>query len=162
MLEPMKRETARAGDRGSLASFAYRLGRVLDARGSHDDASGLFPVPNHEPAETALPNHEAAETAFDRVVWRSARARELARRGRIDEAVRLARESVMRSEGSDNLRLRCEGLEDLVHIMRAAGRPREAIPALEDLVRVRERKGEPVAAAKARSLLEQLKTTAVA
>jgi len=153
---------ARAGDRLGLVWAYYNLGRVLDARGAHYDASGLFPVPNHELAETALPNHEAAETAFDRVVLRSARARELARRGRIDEAVRLAREAVMRSEGSDNLRLRCEGLEDLVHILRAAGRPSEAIPALEDLVRVRERKGEPVAAAKARSLLDQLKTTAVA
>ena len=34
--------------------------------------------------------------------------------------------------------------------------------AVEELVRLRERKGEPVAAAKARSLLDQLKTTAVA
>ncbi len=54
------------------------------------------------------------------------------------------------------------GLEDLVHVLLAAGRPGEAIPAVEELVRLRERKGEPVAAAKARSLLEQLRATAIA
>lgn len=68
----------------------------------------------------------------------------------------------MRAEPSDNLPERCVGLEDLVHVLLAAGRPGEAIPAVEELVRLRERKGEPVAAAKARSLLEQLRATAVA
>jgi hypothetical protein len=78
------------------------------------------------------------------------------------QASALAREAVARAEPSDNLRLRCDGLEDLAHVLRAAGRPGEAIPAVEELVLLRERKAEPVAAAKARSLLEQLKATAVA
>jgi hypothetical protein len=69
-------------------------------------------------------------------------ARLAAREGRFDEARSL--------------------IEDLVHVLLAAGRPGEAIPAVEELVRLRERKGEPVAAAKARSLLGQLRATAVA
>ena len=35
----------------------------------------------------------------------------------------------------------------------------EAIPAIKKVVYLRERKGEPVAAAKARSRLEQVRTT---
>jgi len=143
---------ARAGDRWRLAGFAHSLGRVLDSRGAQDEAEQLFVVANDE----------AGQTKYDQVFWRSARARELARRGQIEEAVRLAREAVVRAEPSDNLRLKCEGLEDLVHVLLAAGRPGEVIPAVEELVRLRERKGEPVAAAKARSLLGQLRATAIA
>ncbi|HEX9379968.1 MAG TPA: AAA family ATPase, partial [Gaiellaceae bacterium] len=142
----------RAGDRAKLADFTYNLGRVLDARGDHDEAGRLFPIPEKE----------SAQTPADQVSWCSARARELARRGQLEEAVRVAREAVVRAEPSDNLRLRCAGLEDLVHVLLAAGRPGEAIPTVETLVRLRERKGEPVAAAKARSLLGQLRATAVA
>ncbi|MDQ3066510.1 MAG: hypothetical protein M3R12_05075, partial [Actinomycetota bacterium] len=141
--------SARAGDRLGLVR-AYRLGRVLDARGSHDDVGGLFPVSNNE----------AAETALDQVVWRSARARELARCGQVEEAVALARHAITLAEPSDNLRLRCEGLEALIHVLLAAERRGEAIPAVEELLHLRERKGEPVAAGKARSLLRQLRATA--
>jgi len=149
--EGLERAT-RAGDRWRLPGFAHNLGRVLDARGAQDEAEVLLIVPSDE----------AAPTTRDQVFWRSARARELARRGQIEEAVMLAREAVVRAEPSDNLRLRCEGLEDLVHILLAAERQGEAIPAVEELLRLRERKGEPVAAATARSLLEQLRATAVA
>jgi tetratricopeptide (TPR) repeat protein len=142
---------ARAGDRWTLAEFAHLLGRVLDARGAQGEAEQLLVVPSDE----------AGQTAYDHIFWRSVRARELARRGRIEEAVTLAREAVVRAAPSDNLRLKCEGLEDLVHVLLAAGRPGEAIPAVEELVRLRERKGEPVAAAKARSLLAQLRPTAM-
>jgi len=143
---------ARAGDRWRLGGFAHSLGRVLDARGDYDEAGRFF----------LIPETEITQTAADQIFWRSARARELARRGQIEEAVRLARDAAVRAAPSDNLRLRCEGLEDLVHVLLAAGRPGEAIPTVEELVRLRERKGEPVAAAKARSLLEQLRATAIA
>jgi len=125
---------------------------VLDSRGAQDEAEQLFVVADDE----------AGQTKYDQVFWRSAQARELARGGQIEDAVRLAREAVELAEPSDNLRLKCEGLEDLVHVLLAAGRPGEVIPAVEELVRLRERKGEPVAAAKARSLLGQLRATAVA
>jgi DNA-binding SARP family transcriptional activator len=143
---------ARAGAHSLHALLAYRLGRVIDARGDHDDVGRLLVVPTEE----------AGQTALGQVFWRSARAREFARGGQIEEAVGLAREAVTLAERSDDLRFRCEGLEDLVHVLRAAGRPGEAIPAVGELVRLRERKGEPVAAARARSLLEQLRATAVA
>jgi hypothetical protein len=134
-----------------LADFSYALGRVIDARGEHDEAGQLFPIPEKE----------IAHTPADQVFWRSARARELARGDQIEEAVGLAREAVALAERSDDLRFRCEGLEDLVHVLHAARRPGDAIPAVKELVHLRERKGEPVAAAKARSLLEQLRAAAV-
>jgi tetratricopeptide (TPR) repeat protein len=143
---------ARAGDRWKLSDFGHSLGRVLDSRGAQDEAEQLFVVANDD----------AGQTKYAQVFWRSAQARELARRGQIEEAVRLAREAVVRAEPSDNLRLRCVGLEDLVHVLLAAGRPGEAIRPLEELVRLRERKGEPVAAAKAHSPLGQLRATATA
>jgi predicted ATPase/DNA-binding SARP family transcriptional activator len=149
--EGLERAT-RAGDRWRLPRFAHSLGRVLDARGAQDEAEELLIVPSDE----------AGPTQLDQVFWRSARARELARRGQIEEAVALAREAVLHAELADNLRLRCEGLEDLVQVLLAAERQSEAIPAVEELLRLRERKGEPVAAAKARLLLGQLRATAVA
>jgi class 3 adenylate cyclase/DNA-binding winged helix-turn-helix (wHTH) protein len=142
----------RAGARALHALLAYRLGRVIDAREDHDDVGGLLVVPTEE----------AGQTALGQVFWRSARARELARGGQIEEAVGLAREAVALAEGSDDLRFRCERLEDLVQVLDAAGSPGEAIPAVEELLRLRERKGETVAASRARSLLEQLRATAVA
>jgi hypothetical protein len=142
---------ARAGDRGILDVLAYTLGRLLDERGDHDEPGRSF----------LIPEKEIAHTAADQVFWRSARARELARRGQIEEAVRLAGQAVALARRSDNLHLRCSPVEDLVHVLRAAGRPGEAIPLVEELVRLRERKGEPIAAAKARSLLEQLRAPAV-
>jgi len=141
---------ARAGDRALLTGLAYRLGRVLDARGDHDDVDRLLVV-----------RTDTGRTALDEVFWRSVRARELARGGLTEEAVGLAREAVALAERSDNLRLRCGGLEDLIHVLRAAARPGEAAPAAEELLLLRERKGEPVAATRARSLIEQLKPTAV-
>ena len=109
---------ARAGDRFMLATFTYTLGRVLDARGEHDEAGRLF----------LIPEQEIAQTAANQVFWRSAQARELARRGHIEEAVRLAREAVARAEASDNLHLRCSGVEDLVHVLHAAERPSRGDP----------------------------------
>jgi tetratricopeptide (TPR) repeat protein len=141
---------ARAGDQSMLATFVYALGRVLDARGEHDEARLL-----------SIPENETALTAADQVFWLCARGRELAREGQMEEAVTLVHEAVARAGPSDDLRLRCAGLEDLVHVLCAAGRPGEAIPAVEELVRLRERKGETVSAAKARSLLGRLRATAV-
>jgi predicted ATPase/DNA-binding SARP family transcriptional activator len=149
--EGLERAT-RTGDRWRIPGLAHSLGRVLDARGAHDEAEDLLIVSSDE----------AGPTILDQVFWRSARARELVRRGQIEEAVRLAREAVVNAEPIGNLRLRCVGLEDLVHVLRAAGRPDEAIQPVEELVRLRERKGEPVAAAKARALLGQLRATAIA
>ena len=140
----------RADAQSTVANAVYALGQVLDARGDHDEAGRL-----------RIPENETALTAADQVFWLRARGRQLARRGQIEEAVTLARDAVARAEPSDDLRLRCAGLEDLVHVLRAAGRPGEAIPAVEELARLRERKGETVAAAKAHSLLERLRATAV-
>jgi tetratricopeptide (TPR) repeat protein len=138
----------RAGDQSTVANAVYALGQVLDARGDHD-----------EPGRLLIPDQETALTDADQVFWLSARARELARQGHSREAVTLAREAVAHAEPSDNLHLRCAGLEDLVHILRKAGRQGGAIPAVEELVRLRERKGETVAEGKARSLLGQLRAT---
>ncbi|HEU5207737.1 MAG TPA: BTAD domain-containing putative transcriptional regulator [Gaiellaceae bacterium] len=149
--EGVERAT-RAGDRRRLPGFVHSLGRLLDRRGERHEGAELF----------LIPEEDIRQTPARQVFWRSARARELARQGRLEEAVRLSRSAVALAEPSDDVRMKCEGLEDLVHVLRASGRPGEAIAAVEELVRLREHKGEPVAAAKARSLLERLRATAVA
>ncbi len=147
-------ETAEAtGELGNFMWFCCNLAQALLGLGRDDEAEQWL----ERGRETA-----PSEEPHPQMLWRQVRGKVLARRGELQEGERLAREAVALAEPSDNLRLRSMGLEDLVHILLAAGRPRDAIPAVEELVRLRERKGEPVAAAKARSLLGQLRATAIA
>ena len=79
----------------------------------------------------------------------------LARRGKLDEAERLAHDAVNRSERSDFLNWRGDVLVDLAEVLRTAGKRDEACAAVEQAVALYDQKGNVVAAAAARSLLEE-------
>jgi tetratricopeptide (TPR) repeat protein len=74
------------------------------------------------------------------VLGRSARARVLAARGSFDEAQRLARDAVERSEATDDLNMRGDTLVDLGEVLDAAGDREGAVAALDSALRLYEEK----------------------
>jgi class 3 adenylate cyclase/tetratricopeptide (TPR) repeat protein len=100
------------------------------------------------------------QTAGDDVesqsLWRRARAKVLARSGRLDEAEALARESCALVDGIDSPLTRANSLLDLAEVLTIAGRTHEAIPLVQEAVLLHEKKGNVVTAERARLMLERL------
>ena len=90
------------------------------------------------------------------VLWRSARAKALARLGRADEAVALAGEAVGLAERTDGLNLRAGALLDRADVLRVCARGEEAAQDIEKALELYERKGNIVMAERARRLEEML------
>src|SRR5205823_5472818 len=90
------------------------------------------------------------------MVWRSARAKIVAARGRADEGEALAREAVGISESTDFVSARADALVDLAQVLRDAGRTQEASEAANEGLALYERKGNSVAAGKIRADLAVL------
>ncbi|MGE5459821.1 MAG: ATP-binding protein, partial [Solirubrobacterales bacterium] len=101
------------GDLGHLSSYAPAQAEALAALGRDDEALALT-----EEAERASIEGDADA----QVHWRRVRARILARRGRLDEAVRLATEAADQARPTDDLDKRGKALVDLAEVLRLAGR----------------------------------------
>ena len=86
-------------------------------------------------------------------MWRSARAKVLARQGDVDESLRLAREAVSIVAQTDWLNLRGDTLLDLAEVLDLAERLDEAAPVIAEARRFYEQKGNIVSARKAHELL---------
>ena len=97
---------------------------------------------------------------MSQVLWRTAQARVLARRGEASEAIALAREAVALALETDALTDRGEAFEALADVLHAAGRTAEAVDAAADAVRVYERKEHLVGARRTRTLLAKLEWAA--
>ncbi|HEY8673867.1 MAG TPA: adenylate/guanylate cyclase domain-containing protein [Candidatus Dormibacteraeota bacterium] len=127
---------------GELAEALYELGRYADA----DEASG-------ESQRLAQPTDAATQ-----VLWRGVRAKLLARQGDGDEAIRLARESIewagTRPEELGN------AYADLAEIWRLGGDSDRAAEALERAIAMYAQKGIVPMAARMRSRLEELRSSA--
>jgi len=135
------------GDSYSLTSVMTDLPWVLYEQGRYDDAFQATEAMAAVPAPYDLESQAAR---------RGARAKALARKGRLDEALPLAREAVTLAEQTDMLITHGLVLMDLAEVLRLAGRREEAARAVDEAVRVFERKGNVVSAAKARTLLAEL------
>jgi tetratricopeptide (TPR) repeat protein len=90
-------------------------------------------------------------------LWRSARAKVLARDGNADKALQLAREAVAIIAETDWLNLRGDALLDLAEVLDLAGKPDEAAPRIAEALHLYEQKGNIVAAGKAHELLTELR-----
>ncbi len=77
-----------------VALYRTRIAHVLIAQGRDDDALAEL--------------EQARETYDSATGWKTARARVLARRGRVEEAVRLAREAVAAMAGNDDITTHAE------------------------------------------------------
>ena len=98
----------------------------------------------------------AADDVVSQVIWRGARAKLLARQGRVDEAEKLAREAVRLIAQTDQLTDHAATLLDLAEVLRLAGRPDAANAAVHEAIELYTRKGNTVSAGHARSLIASL------
>jgi hypothetical protein len=135
----------RMGERGLRAEMTANLARALADQGRDDEA-----------LEQATLSGELAvrDDLYAQVERRGPLAGVLARRGRLEEAERVAAEAVQLGADSDMLGMQATALLDLAGVLWVAGRRAEAAPLARQALELAERKGHTVAAAQARELLD--------
>ena len=119
-------------------------------------AEAIYAQERYDEAEefTRISEESAgAEDVYSQVLWRSVRAKCLARQGRAAEALDLARESVTLVAGTDALDLHWHALMSQAEVARLAGRTADADAVLHQATHVAEQKGNLVAARLSREAL---------
>jgi hypothetical protein len=132
------------GEKALLATTAALLARVAYEQGSYAECDRFC---------TASEDAATSEDLWSQFLWRGARAKLLAREGRIDEAEPLAREAVALVEATDLLTHRGDALLDLGDVLSAADRAADAEVAVRDALELFTRKGNAISAERARALL---------
>ena len=135
------------GERELRSTIAAYLAQVLIEQGRDDEA---------ERYSVFSESFAAADDFGSQVIWRAARAKIWARRGRLAEAEDLAREAVRLAAATDSLDMHGSSLLDLAEVLRIADRPEEAVPIVEDAFWLFEQKDNTVSAGRALALGEAL------
>jgi class 3 adenylate cyclase/tetratricopeptide (TPR) repeat protein len=135
------------GEVSLLSTVAGMLAEAIYAQGRYEEAEPLTRI-----SEEAA----GAEDVYTHVLWRSVRAKVLARGGEMTEALRLTRDSAALVETTDSLHLRWHTLMSEAEVLRLAGRIGEAEAALHEAVRAAELKGNLVGARLGREALKGL------
>ena len=133
------------GERNYISTTAGFLAEALYRQDRYDEAE-LFAATSREIA--------AMDDVLSQVLWRSVLAKVHARRGRYEEAEKLAREAVDLMSRSDSLNTQGNTYMDLGAVLRISGREAEAAEAYAIALRLYELKGNVPSAAGARSFLE--------
>jgi tetratricopeptide (TPR) repeat protein len=126
-----------------FSSQAVVLARLTYAQGRYEEAEALT---------TASERAAHANDVYSQIAWRSTRAKVLARKGELDEAVRLARDAVAVAETSDALIAHADACMDLAEVLWLAGRDGVA-NCVDEAVRLYEQKENVAAAGRARAWL---------
>jgi tetratricopeptide (TPR) repeat protein len=121
------------------------LGNALYVQGRYDEAERL----TYECEAASRPND-----VHSQILWRSTRAKTLARRGEHDAAELLAREAVAFASDSDFHPARADALMDLAEVLDIAGDTEGAMTATEAAIRFYELKGNVLATRRAQALLQ--------
>jgi predicted ATPase/class 3 adenylate cyclase/predicted Ser/Thr protein kinase len=132
------------GEKALLADAAISLAEALYLQDRDDEAERFSAIASEL---------SGREDVAAQCTWRAIRAKALARRGNLDEAELLARESVDLAERTDFLNEQGEALMSLAEVAQYAGRPDEVSRATLEAIERFERKGNVVAAASARAQL---------
>ncbi len=135
------------GERDYLPTVAALLSEALFRQGRDDEAEEL----TRESESVAAPEDVASQS-----LWRSVRAKVLARRGRLDEAVAMAKEAVRMIAATDNTEDIANALMDLAEVSEIAGRRDEARDALREAEDSFTSKGNVVSADRARRRIAEL------
>ena len=139
-----------AGDRGYLSTAAAMQAHALLRLGRDDEAFGL----------TQLSEQSAGrDDLAPQVLWRTARAVVLARRGE-REAVDLAREAVALAADTDFLSMHGDALVALAEVLALSARVRDAVDAIRAALPLYARKGVVPEAERARARLAELERSA--
>ena len=139
------------GEKGFLSTAAGNLAQALYALDRLEEADAWA----GRAAELG-----ASDDAITQMLWRQVRAKVLARRGEVEEAVRLARESVATGDETDMLVQQGDTYADLGEVLLLAGKPGEAAAALEQAIERYERKGNIVSTQHARTRLAEIRAGA--
>jgi predicted ATPase len=139
----------RLGDKYFRPTLAGWLAKVLHEQELTDEAEGYT---------TEAEALAAADDVGSQALWRSARAKILARRGLLEAAVLLSDEAIELLARTDATLLQADALHDRAEVLSASGRDEEARAALEEAARLAESKGSLADAARSRQLLQELKT----
>jgi tetratricopeptide (TPR) repeat protein len=131
------------GERGFLSTVAGLLAHALIAVGEDGDAERFSRLSEQAAAPDDVTSH---------VLWRTARAKLLARRGEHEAAERVAREAVEMVGRTDLLNQQGDALLDLADVLVLAGRADEARAAALEAAERFERKGNLPSLARARAL----------
>jgi tetratricopeptide (TPR) repeat protein len=132
------------GERALLATTAGLLARALVGQGRDADAWAYLDVADNAAASDDLSAH---------LVSRVERARLLARRGAVPEALRTSEEAVKLAAQTDWLVDHADTLVARAEVLRAAGDTGAAGATLREALALYERKGDVVSARRARALL---------
>ncbi len=120
-------------------------------------AEALYQQGRFDEAEELTRLVERGSTADDltnQVLWRSVRAKVLARRGLVQQAEQLAREAVVLAQDGDEPDAQGNALADLAEVLGRGGKAGDARLALEEALARFEAKGNAVSAGRVRALLE--------
>jgi tetratricopeptide (TPR) repeat protein len=138
-----------AGDRAYLATTAGELANVLCLRGRFDEA---------EEWRRLAAELGASDDIVTQVLWRTAKAKLLARQGNLNDAEVVAREALQLTEETDALTRQANCLLDLAGILQARSKIAEACAAVEQANDLFERKGSVAGARRAQRILGELVT----
>jgi DNA-binding SARP family transcriptional activator/tetratricopeptide (TPR) repeat protein len=145
-LRPSYEALKRIGEKSHFSSLAHGLANALYMQGRYDETEQL----THECEDACRPND-----VHSHILWRSTRAKVLARRGELKAALQLARDAVEIAEESDFLPARAGALEDLAKVLYMADGADEARPALQAAIDQYEQKGNLLAVDRARRVLAE-------
>jgi ATP/maltotriose-dependent transcriptional regulator MalT len=123
------------------------LAHVLYGQGRDPEALELIDEARDEGA--------AGDTRYE-VLWRTALAKLLARRGETAEGARLAREAVTIVAATDRINMHADALVDLAEVLRAGGEESGAAESLEQAAALYEEKGNELCADRVRTALATL------
>jgi ATP/maltotriose-dependent transcriptional regulator MalT len=143
-------ELLEMGEKYFLSTAAGELARAVYAQSRYAEAEELTLM-----AEEL----SAGDDLTSQALWRSVRAKALARRGQGREAEELAREAVELLRGTDALPLQAGALEDLAEVLALVGAA-GAREYLEEALGLLERKDDVVSAERVRASLRALDATA--
>jgi tetratricopeptide (TPR) repeat protein len=132
------------GERYSRTTIACLLAQSLWALGRFDEADAFARIAQDESDPDDVSNQ---------VIWRSVRAKLLARDGRVVEAVALAKEAVTLIETTVDITTVADTLVDMADVLDLAGRRHASRPPLEEALRLYQAKGDEISA---RSISDRL------
>jgi tetratricopeptide (TPR) repeat protein len=147
-LRPAYDALKKIGEKSHFSSIAHGLATAVYAQGRLEEAEQLI-----RECEEAC----RANDIHSHILWRSTRAKVLARRGEGVEADRLAREAIAFAETSDFLPAHADALADLAEVRELAGDTEEACSALERALMLHEKKGNTLAGDLCRARLAGLR-----
>ena len=141
--------------RGSVSQLQSLGEQAVLSTVAADLGLALYRLDRDDEAEAAAVQSERAASLDDvvsQVLWRSVRARVLARRGATEEAGRLAREAVSRAGTTDWINLQAQAHSALADVLRAGGSAQQAGRARAEALRLYTAKGNAAAARLLREL----------